>query len=145
MTVDPVAERLRRFMLALAVLVFLFTPAELLLVGHTGVLVQWIPFLLCGLGLIAIAVAWRWPQRSTVLVLQAVMLGIVLGSLYGGYEHLAKNIAFALEIRPNATVGDVFWGAFAGGNPLLAPGILAFGALLGWGATIGHPGLKRKT
>ena len=75
-------------------------------------------------------------------VIIAMLVGLV-GSLFGIYEHLEHNIEFALEIRPNAAVADVFWGALAGANPLLAPGILAFMAILALAATYYHPALAK--
>jgi hypothetical protein len=48
--------------------------------------------------------------------------------LLGIYEHLENNFKFALEIRPNAVLSNVFWESLSGANPLLAPGILALAA-----------------
>jgi hypothetical protein len=59
--------------------------------------------------------------------------------LFGIFEHIEHNFGFALEIQPNATAPDVFWAALGGANPLLAPGILAFAALLALAASYYHP------
>ena len=64
-----------------------------------------------------------------------------LGSAFGVYEHIEENIAFAREIRPVATFGDVWLEGFRGANPLLAPGLLALAAVLGFAGTYGHHAL----
>lgn len=138
-----VEARLRRFLLTAAALVFATTVLELWFVEHAESAVQIIPFVLCGLGLLAVAAAWYTPRRGVLLGLRAVMVLVALGSLFGWYEHLAHNIAFELEIHPNATTGDVFWEALSGASPLLAPGILMLAAFLAVAATYAHPALSR--
>lgn len=137
-----ILERLRRFLLLLSALLCVGTVIELLLTNHWEDIIQLIPFALCGLGLIAIMVVLLYPQRLTLLGLRGCMALIALGSLFGIYEHLEHNLAFELEIRPNAVVGDIFMDALAGANPLLAPGILALAAILAVAATYYHPALE---
>lgn len=142
MSPDIVLFRLRRFLLALSGLLFAGVVVELLFADHLKEVVQLIPFVLCGLGLIAASVAVLRPQRQTLLGLRACMGLVTFGSLFGLYEHVANNIAFLLEIHPDATAGDVFAGALGGANPLLAPGILALAAVLAVAATYYHPALS---
>lgn len=71
------------------------------------------------------------------------MFVVFLGSVFGLYEHLTHNLTFELDIRPNAAVSDVFLDALSGASPLLAPGILALGAILAIAATYCHPALKK--
>lgn len=104
---EQVLARLRRFLLALAGALFIGTVAELAAAGHTASPAQWIPFGLCGLGLLGVLAAWAWPRRAVLLGLRAGMGLVGLGSLLGLYEHVAGNLAFQLEIQPNAAVGDV--------------------------------------
>lgn len=69
-----------------------------------------------------------------------------VGSLFGIYEHIEHNMAFALEIRPNAVTFGVLTDALRGANPLLALGILALATVLALSATNYHPALQgRKT
>jgi hypothetical protein len=65
--------------------------------------------------------------------------------LIGIYEHIEHNLAFELEIRPNATAGQVFMEALGGASPLLAPGILALAAILAIAATYYHPAFGKQT
>jgi hypothetical protein len=141
MTDAVVLLRLRRFLLTLSALLFCGTVVELWLVEHTETVVQLIPFALCGLGLIVVIVALLHPRRATMLVLRACLGLVLLGSLFGVYEHVVGNIAFQREIHPNAKTREVLMGAIGGANPLLAPGILALAAVLAMAATYHHPAL----
>jgi hypothetical protein len=98
---------------------------------------------LCGAALASLGAAWRWPRRDTLWALRGTMGAVVVGSLFGAYEHLAHNVAFALEIRPGATALDVLWDALGGASPLMAPGVLALAAVLAFAATYAHPAWQR--
>jgi hypothetical protein len=120
------------------------TIIELLLAEHTEDLIQFIPFVLCGLGLAAVAVALLRPGRGTLLALRAVMGLLLVGSLLGVYEHFEGNLAFEQEIRPAATFGAVWLDVLKGAAPLLAPGILAVVAVIAIASTYYHPALARE-
>lgn len=137
-----VAQRLRRFLFVLSGFIFIGSIVELALTEHFEDTVQLIPFILCGLGTVIVGVVLVQPQYKILIILRVLMAIIFLGSLFGIYEHLEHNIHFALEIQPTASLGDVFFEAFGGANPLLAPGILALGAILAMAATYYHPMLK---
>ena len=143
MDAESINHRLRLFLLALAGFIFVGSVVELALEGHRASPVQWIPFVLSGLGIVTVTAVLISPARSTIWGLRGAMGLAFLGSLFGMFEHIEHNLAFALEIRPNATVSDVFFEALRGANPLLAPGILALAALLALAATYYHPILKR--
>lgn len=144
MSERTVEASLRRFLLVVAGCVFAGTVVELLFVGHAESLIQLVPFMLCAVGAVAVVVAFYAPRRRSLLALRGVMGLMVLGSVFGVYEHLTHNFAFELEIRPNATVSDVFWKALAGASPLIAPGILALAAVLAIAATYRHPLLEKE-
>jgi hypothetical protein len=115
---------------------------ELLLVNHKEDAVQLVPFVLCAIGVIAVLVVLLRHRRATVRALRVCLILVVCGSVFGIYEHLANNIAFQREIKPNAPMADVLVSAIAGGNPLLAPGTLAIAAVLALAATYYHPALS---
>ena len=142
MSPDLILHRLRRFLLTLSGLLFGGTVIELVLTNHMEGLVQLIPFGLCGLGLLAVVFVLLRPHRQSLLAMRGCMGVVALGSLYGVYEHITNNIAFQLEIHPNATVRDVFMDALGGASPLLAPGILTLAAILAVAATYYHPTLE---
>jgi fatty acid desaturase len=135
MTASVVLERLRRFLLVLAALLFSGTVVELWLVNHTEDLVQWVPFVLCGGGLLVVVSVLIHPRGATVKGLRAWMLVVVVGSLFGIYQHVTNNIAFEREINPAASSSRILRQALGGANPLLAPGMLAVAALLALAAT----------
>jgi hypothetical protein len=139
---DVILARLRRFLLVLAGLLFVGTLTELGFTNHMESPVQLIPFALCGLGILAVLAALARPSRAVLLALRAGMILVTLGSLFGLYEHFSENLAFQLEIQPNAAAGDVLVKALGGANPLLAPGILALAAVLAAAATYSHPSLQ---
>lgn len=141
MSPADILSRLRRFLLVLSVLLFGGTVIELSLVNHTEDAVQWLPFVLCGLGAVAaLAALWR-PRRATMLSLRICMGLVMCGALFGIYEHLANNVAFQREINPRQPTGDLMLSALGGANPLLAPGILAVAGVLALAVTYHHPAL----
>ena len=136
-------ERLRMFLLLLAISMCVGTVVELLLAKHTEDTIQLIPFFLCGLGFVALLAMLLRPQRMTLWFLRGSMALIMAGSLFGIYEHLENNIAFQLELQPSASLSDVWLKALQGGNPLLAPGILALAGIIALLATYYHPALEK--
>ena len=139
-TPDRALARLRRFLIGLAGLIFLVTPVELIASDHTRTPTQWIPYGLCGLGLLCAAVIWRAPSMRAGRMVRALLIVIGLGAAYGTLEHVEKNIAFALEIHPDLGGLELAARALGGANPLLAPGILAIGAVLALAAALSAPG-----
>src|SRR4051812_19368684 len=97
-----VEERLRRFLLALAICVFLATLVELVLEEHTKETLQFVPFVLCAIGLIAAGAVLRHPVRRTLLALRAAMIVVALGGAIGAGIHLWRNFEFERDVRPNA-------------------------------------------
>jgi len=130
-----VLKRLRRFLLVLALFLFGGALVELWLVGHTKQVVQWIAFALAGVGALAVVLVLLRLGPATVRVLRVCMLVVVLGSLFGMFEHFSGNVAFAREVKPNSSTTELFWRGLQGGNPLLAPGMLAVAAVLALSAT----------
>jgi len=135
MSAADVLRKLRRFLLVLSISLFGGSLLELWLVGHTEGWIQWIPFVLSTAGLLTAGFVLFFPNAVTVGLLRACMAVVVLGTLYGVYEHVAGNLAFAREVDPVASTGTLAKKAVQGGNPLLAPGILAISALLALSAT----------
>ncbi len=130
MSADEILRRLRRFLLALALFLFAGTLLELWLVQHYQDAIQWIAFFLGGTGLLAVVLVLLVNGRVAILILRVCMTVVILGSLFGIYEHVSNNIAFALEIQPNIPARELWWKGLSGANPLLAPGTLAVAGLL---------------
>jgi len=138
---EIILNRLRHFLLTVALLMFGGTLVELWLLDHTKVAVQIIPFVLCGIGLTIVAVALFRPSRPVLLVLRAAMVFEGLGSLLGIGYHLFSNFSFEHEIRPNVPLEALALPTLKGAAPIVAPGMLLFAALLAIAATYYHPAL----
>ena len=134
----------RLFLLLMAVAMLIGMVAELMLTEHTESFIQLIPYGLAGIGVASVAAVLHRATRPRLLVLQVVAVLLAVGGVYGIYEHLAHNFAFELEIRPNATAGDVVGEALRGASPLFAPGVLTFAALFAAAAVYRHPNLRPK-
>jgi len=141
MNAETLNYRFRYFLLLLSGGIFIGTVIELLFSNHMESAVQYIPFVLCAIGLIALIPAVLKPGRATLLTLRLIMLLNMAGGLFGIFEHIKSNVEFSLEIQPSATFSDVFWKSLSGATPLLAPGILTLGAVLALAATYYHPNL----
>jgi hypothetical protein len=144
MPTTTVEQRLRSFLLWLAGSICIGTTVELFLAKHYEDPLQLLPFVLCGVGLIAVVAVLRRPGHIQLLALRGVMSLLLLGSLLGIYQHLVNNFAFELDIRPSAVWSDVWFQALRGAAPLLAPGILAVAAVVAIAATYAHPALARQ-
>ncbi|MFN8446989.1 MAG: hypothetical protein U0175_39710 [Caldilineaceae bacterium] len=142
MSSEIILKRLRVFLLGLATFLSIGTIAELAFTKHWDSPLQLIPFVLCGLGLIALGLFYFKPMRRNVTILRWVMILNFVGSLFGVFEHVEENVNFALEIKPSTAGLDLVLKGLGGANPLLAPGMLALAALLALAATYYHPILQ---
>ncbi|HEY5884451.1 MAG TPA: hypothetical protein VIT88_07170 [Pyrinomonadaceae bacterium] len=130
-----VLRRLRKFLLLLTISLLAGALAELWLVGHTEDPIQLIPFVLAVVAIVVCLLVYFWPSTGTIQVMRVWMLVVVLGTLLGVYLHIEGNVAFEREVDPNAPTSRLVWQGLGGGNPLLAPGILAIAALVAVAAT----------
>jgi hypothetical protein len=144
MDAQNILKRLRTFLFAMAIFLFTGTVVELIFQEHTEEPLQFIPFILCGLGVVTVAlVLWR-PTRGTLTALRGVMLLAIVGSALGVIIHLTANLKFAREIQPGATAAQLVTKTVHGASPLLAPGMLAVAAALAFAATYYHPVLGKR-
>lgn len=139
MSDQPTLQRLRRFLLGVVAVIFLITPFELVLLEHTEELLQWIPFVVSGMGLLAVAGVWFLPEKRTLIIFRWVMAAVALSSFVGMYLHFSGNLAFTREINPSFSFWESIWPAMKGSSPLLAPGILFLAGILGIAVTYKHP------
>lgn len=144
MTAEATLVRLRQFLMVISAGVFVMTIAELIFLSHWTETIQFLPFVLCGLGLLTLAVAFFNPSRATLLALRWAMITIAACSLVGFYEHMENNYEFRKEIQPHATTSEFLLATLEGANPVLAPGILTLGAVIGLAATYHHEVFEEK-
>ena len=144
MSAEATLLRLRQFLIIISSGVFVMTVIELFFLSHWTEWIQYLPFALSGLGLVTLGLAYFRPTRGTLLVLRWSMIIIALCSLIGFYEHMENNFELNKEIRPNATAQQSIVATLEGANPVLAPGILTLGAVIGLAATYQHQVLAEK-
>ncbi|MEO8612890.1 MAG: hypothetical protein ABI690_33660 [Chloroflexota bacterium] len=142
---ETVIARLRTFLLALAGFTFFATIIELLLENHTKEVLQYVPFVLCLIGFVAIAAALLSPGRGSVFRLRIAMVIVGLGGIIGMGIHMFENFTFEQDIRPNEAFLDTLLPTLKGAAPLLAPGVLVFAAIVALAATYYHPALAKAT
>lgn len=143
MTAERLVTRFRQFLLWLTVLVCVGVCAELILTGHDKEPLQFVPYILCGLAVIAALWVLARPSRNSIWALRALMVLMALGGLLGSYEHISGNLALAREVNAAKANAAVVKTALTGANPALAPGALGVTALLAIAATYYHPALRR--
>jgi hypothetical protein len=137
--------RIRPFLLLLALSMFAGSIVELLLQEHFGEPSQMIPFVVSGLGIAALVAVLIRPNPATIRMIRFVLLLVIGAGLLGIFFHLQGNVAFEMEIRPGAMLSDIWIEALMGANPLFAPGILVYAALIAAAATYHHPCLQQAT
>ena len=123
-------ERVRTFLHAMTLLLFLGTIGELIAVKHYGEATKLVPFARCVLGCVALAAAWLRPGRCVFLAIRAFMVVTMFGSLLGVYEHIQGNLETSREIHKHLATTARIKAALSGADPIAAPGTLAVAALL---------------
>jgi hypothetical protein len=141
---DHILAKLRQFLLIIAAGVFVMTVTDLFFLSHWKLTIQFLPFALCALGLITLAFAYFRPTPKTLRVLRWCLFLIAACSFIGFYEHMSHNYSFWLKIKPAATAFELIKATLGGANPILAPGILMLGAVIGLMAIYKHPLLETK-
>ena len=144
MNAEHVLTKLRQYLLIISAGIFVMTVSELVFLSHWNETIQFLPFALSALGLITLALAYFRPSRGILNGTRWSMFVIAVCSLIGFYEHMTNNYSFWLEIKPNATTWDLIKATLGGANPVLAPGILMLGAVIGLMALYKHPLLETR-
>ena len=126
---------LTNLLYGLAAVMFGGTILELLAARHYQDPVQLIPFALCGVGLVAVLLAWKRPGWATVQALRGLMLVTAAATLLGMWKHIEGNIGFIREMHPATSGWPLLVGALTGRAPLLASGVLAAAATTAIAAT----------
>lgn len=138
------AARMRRATWALALAACAGSLAELALSEHVEEPLQIVAFGLVLLATLALLAPVLRPTRGVLRGARGALGLVFLGGAYGVWLHFAGNLAFEKEIQPTLRTAELLGPALLGAAPLLAPGILALIACLGWIATIDHPALDAR-
>ena len=135
---------LRKILLGILALGMIGSVTELILLKHSEDVYQWIPLVLLGVGLPALA----WQRISggalSLRLLRWLMCGFVVAGIAGVYFHFQGSAEFKLESQPNLAGMALFWEAIrAKAPPLLAPGSMVQLGLLGLAYTYKLPVLQQ--
>jgi hypothetical protein len=143
-TESAVVQNLRRFLLAIIVLVMIGTAADLLLLEHYENGWQIAPLALIVAGLTT-AAGCVWNGRPGVLLAwRIVMVLFIAAGLLGIVLHYLGNVEFQKEIDPTQGGWTLFVKAVtAKAPPALAPAVMVQTGLLGLLYTYSHPALSR--
>jgi hypothetical protein len=139
MKTEEVLRRLRVFLLGFSIFIFAGTIVELLALKHYNEDLQWVPLVLCPLGIILAALFLTKPSKGLLKVVRIGMWGIVAGGLIGTLIHVSDNLERIFEGGGRTSLMDIFYAAAGGRNPLLAPGILIIAAAMSLAAIYHHP------
>lgn len=133
----------RRILLMILVLGVMGTGAELLLLGHTEDLEQWIPVILLAASLVLIGIWIARGKRWSLRIFQVTMMLFVLAGPVGMWHHYTSNVEFELEMMPTTSGFKLFTEAMTGAMPALAPGTMTQLGLLGLLYAFRHPAFMR--
>lgn len=134
---------IRGLILIILLLGLFGTGVELLLVGHTENIWQWIPLLLITLSVVVLIWHATVRRAASVRVFQATMILFMLSGVTGVWLHYQGKVAFKLETNPALAGMELFRAAIKGvAPPLLAPGMMIQMGLLGLAYAYRHPALR---
>ena len=131
---------LRRVLLAIFLVGLLGTGTELVLLDHFEDRLQLIPIVLLVLGLVVIIWHVIHQGRSSVKVLQILMVLFVVGGLVGLVLHYRGSAEFQLEVNPDLSGLELFLKAIrAKAPPALGPGAMIHLGLVGLAYAYRYP------
>ncbi len=139
MKAEEILKRLRIFLLGFSIFIFAGATAEHIALRHYREDLQWVPLVLCPLGILLIALFLAKPGKGILKALQIGMWIITAGGLIGILVHVSGNMESIFEGGRSASLLNIFYAIAGGRNPLLAPGTLIIAALLSLAAIYHHP------
>lgn len=118
---------------------FLGTGAELLLLEHFESVRQIVPMLLLGFGGLTLAALVATPSGPLLRLFRLTMWLSAASGVAGMWLHYQGNVAFEVELAPDAAGWLLFREALKGATPALAPGAMTLLGALGLTYTFRHP------
>ena len=125
-------RRVRRLLGGILLLGMSGTLTELLLMRHVEGTIQFVPVVLLGSGIVA--VAWHWFSGSAAsgALVRTLMVLFIAGGFAGVYYHFTANVEFQRETDPSLRGRALVWQALeAKVPPPLAPGVMLQLGLIG--------------
>jgi hypothetical protein len=130
MNAEKVLKRLYNFFMGFGIFIFIGSLVELTALRHFNEELQFVPFVLCGLGIILAALMLIKPTAGMQMLLNFGMWVIAAGGIVGTIIHVSGNLEELLEGGRSAAFGQIIMAGLGGRNPLLAPGILTMAAAM---------------
>jgi hypothetical protein len=119
---------------------------DLLLIGHTEGIRQWVPLVLLGCGIASAVWCAVGRQPVALRIFQITMVALLLGGTVGLWLHYRGNLEFAREASPGRNGMDLFVTAIQGASPpTLAPATLIHLGLIGLAYTYRHPAVALRS
>lgn len=136
---------LRRVLSVIFLLGSLGTAFELILLEHMEGIWQNVPLGLIATGCLALAVLSMRPAIAGLRAFQLTMWLFVISGIAGVLLHYQGNVAFELELNPEAGGWELFWESLKGATPSLAPGTMTLLGAVGLASTYRHPAFRLAT
>lgn len=108
------------------------TGAELVLLEHTEGIWQNLPLALVALGCLAGGVLAVKQDTAARRAFHVVMALFAASGIAGILLHYQGNVAFELELSPDAAGMPLFWESMKGATPALAPGTMILLGVVGF-------------
>lgn len=135
----PTLTRIRTFLLLSLALGIIGTAGELVLLGHIESPAQWLPLVALVVSLPVLLWHARAPGKTSVRMLQLLMVVFIVFGIVGVGLHYDGNAEFERELHPD-DAGMTFLGhVAAGATPVLAPGSMVLLGLVGMAHAYRHP------
>ena len=145
MAVSPASQHhqevtaLRRILASIFLFGSLGTGAELVLLEHVEGAWQILPLVLIGTACVLLALVLAQPGTARLRAFQLTMWLFVASGAAGILLHYQGNVAFELELDPDAAGWGLFWESLKGATPSLAPGTMTLLGALGLAYAYRHP------
>jgi hypothetical protein len=135
----PEVTTLRRVLAAIFFFGSIGTGLELVLLEHMEDVWQNVPLALIGIGCLALAVLAIRPGIASLRGFQLTMWLFIASGVAGVFLHYQGNVAFELELNPDAAGWELFRESLKGATPSLAPGTMTLLGALGLAYAYRHP------
>jgi hypothetical protein len=138
-------NRIRHILLAIFLLGVAGTGTELLLIGHTEEVWQWLPLLLL---LVSILIVFAHVVAgASIRIFQGIMILFIMSGITGIALHYKARMEFKLEMNPALKRKQLILETIRGATipPVLAPGVMIQLGLVGLAYTYLHPTLPGTT
>lgn len=123
---------IRRMLLGILIFGQVGTVAELLLLGHDEGILQFIPLVLIGIGLVLVSWHAKTRTSSSLMMMRSIMVAFVASGLLGIALHYRGSMEFHKEVDPSMHGFELFMKVMQSkAPPALAPAVMVYLGLLG--------------